>query len=428
MHESNLLGKSVRVHDKYVSSTLKFCSINVCGLKSKQIYPEFISFIQQFDIIGLQETKLDNLDTIELDGFRLFFKHRKEIAKRRSGGIVLCVRETLSPYITILESDSKLVLWFKISDKIIANENTLYGVVYVPPENSDFSNPDPFSEIQYEIEKFSENSASICMFGDWNSRTKLLNDIVEMNYDIFHINNLDDLYFELNENIEKFNYCTTVKRQRNNCDRSVNNYGYRFVEFLHANDMFILNGRTNGDLNGNCTCKNVSSVDYFICTSDMFKFVDSLTVHDFCPMYSDVHCPISLLLDFCNKPLNESTPKLNKFTIFDQDKAHVYCSNIKEDRLCDIYSKLLNIETLDNIGNELNEVTEEISELLVQSSEETFGVKYINTKNNDNNHNHYNNEKTKQKNNGLIIIAIELEKNFILPNISINYGKATKIE
>ena len=158
-----------------------------------------------------------------------------------------------------------------------------------------------------------------------------------MNYDIFHVNDLDDLYFEFNVIDDNIDYCTTVKRSRNNCDRSVDNYGYKFVDFLQANDLFILNGRTNGDLIGKFTCKNVSTVDYFVCTSNMFKFVDNLIAYDFCHMYSDVHCPISLLLNICDMPVKDPPVKTDKFKIFDQNNPEVYCSNIKEDKLGDIY-------------------------------------------------------------------------------------------
>ena len=46
---------------------LKFLSLNVCGLKSRCINPDFISYLQSFHIIGLQETKLSEIDQINLN-------------------------------------------------------------------------------------------------------------------------------------------------------------------------------------------------------------------------------------------------------------------------------------------------------------------------------------------------------------------------
>ncbi|KAH3710555.1 hypothetical protein DPMN_070041 [Dreissena polymorpha] len=41
---------------------LKFLSLNVCGRRSKQLCPEFYSFLCKYDIVGLQETKTDDYD------------------------------------------------------------------------------------------------------------------------------------------------------------------------------------------------------------------------------------------------------------------------------------------------------------------------------------------------------------------------------
>ena len=45
---------------------LKFLSLNVCGLRSKLLIPEFFNYINQFDVISLSEMKLDDLDEIIL--------------------------------------------------------------------------------------------------------------------------------------------------------------------------------------------------------------------------------------------------------------------------------------------------------------------------------------------------------------------------
>ena len=44
----------------------------MCGLKSKLIHPEFTDLIKQYDIIGLQETKLDDIDSFEIKGFQIY--------------------------------------------------------------------------------------------------------------------------------------------------------------------------------------------------------------------------------------------------------------------------------------------------------------------------------------------------------------------
>ena len=42
------------------------------------------------------------------------------------------------------------------------------------------------------------------------------------------------------------------------------NYGYKFIVFCKDNSLSILNGRLDGS--SKVTCKNVSTVDYFLCS------------------------------------------------------------------------------------------------------------------------------------------------------------------
>ena len=63
----------------------KVVSLNVCGLMSKMKYPEFCEMLVSNDIICLTETKMDDLDSFDFDGFTCFMKNRS-IYKRKSGG------------------------------------------------------------------------------------------------------------------------------------------------------------------------------------------------------------------------------------------------------------------------------------------------------------------------------------------------------
>ena len=77
---------------------LKILSLNTCGLKSKLICPEFISFISDYDIVGIQESKLDDIDIISIDNYKIFTNNTQQISRHRSWGITLLVRENFAPY------------------------------------------------------------------------------------------------------------------------------------------------------------------------------------------------------------------------------------------------------------------------------------------------------------------------------------------
>ena len=63
---------------------------------SRLQYPDFITFIQQYDILCFTETKTDYLDSPSLPGYVFEMKNRETFRKRKSGGIILGFKETLN--------------------------------------------------------------------------------------------------------------------------------------------------------------------------------------------------------------------------------------------------------------------------------------------------------------------------------------------
>ena len=104
--------------------------------------------------------------------------------------------------------------------------------------------------------------------------------------DIFRVNEMSDLYDDLETEIAFFEEnCSHVTLHRQNTDSGMNNYEYRLTELCRDNSIYILNGRTNGNRDICNTWKNVSTVDYFLVSPEMFKYVDNLTVSDFFELY-----------------------------------------------------------------------------------------------------------------------------------------------
>lgn len=136
-----------------------------------------MSFIKQYDIIGIQESKLDDVDNIHilLYGYTIYMHNREHMSRYRSRGISLIVKNSLKSAVTVLENSNKLTLWFKL--KVLNQkpdtslENTFLtvncGIVYTPPIRSKYANTDPYLELQNEIDKIGNEP----LFGDFNSRT-----------------------------------------------------------------------------------------------------------------------------------------------------------------------------------------------------------------------------------------------------------------
>ncbi|XP_063408710.1 uncharacterized protein LOC134692190 [Mytilus trossulus] len=132
------------------------------------------------------ETKTDDLDVIDLPGYKFVMKNRSHLNRVKSGGIVLGFKESLSDHISAAETDSKYILWFKIDKHVVKlQQDILCGIVYIPPENSVYCVGDPFSEIESEFLNFSTSHDNICLFGDFNARTAEESDFDVVNFEEF---------------------------------------------------------------------------------------------------------------------------------------------------------------------------------------------------------------------------------------------------
>ncbi|CAG2197555.1 unnamed protein product [Mytilus edulis] len=118
------------------------------------------------------ETKLDDRDEIKLPGYIFRFKNRKKIAKVKSGGILLGYKQKYEHFIEVIDTGSKFVFWFKISSKIMNTDtDTVFGIVYIPPEYTSYASWDAFSQIENEFLDLSSRYKFVSLVGDFNGRT-----------------------------------------------------------------------------------------------------------------------------------------------------------------------------------------------------------------------------------------------------------------
>lgn len=132
---------------------IKLLSLNVCGLVSKLRCPEFSNLLNAYDIIGIQESKTDDADAVEIPGYTVFLHNRASISRFSSGGIGLIVRDEILPYVKINQTkSSKLVLFFILSKQLChLEEDIKCGIIYIPPYGSKYATDDPYLEIQSEL-------------------------------------------------------------------------------------------------------------------------------------------------------------------------------------------------------------------------------------------------------------------------------------
>ena len=109
-----------------------------------------------------------------------------------------------------------------------------------------------------------------------------MQDYIIPDNEIFDNLDLNDIFEELQSEFLCFKN-SPFRLHRQNSDTGVNNFGYRLVDFCIDNDMFIMNGRDDSN-SSDVTCKNVSTVDYFLLSPTVISMSECLTVHEFCEL------------------------------------------------------------------------------------------------------------------------------------------------
>ena len=113
----------------------------MCGIKSKLNCPEFLTLIESYDIIGIQETKTDDLH-------KVFLNNGPCISNNRSGDVALIVKEWILSIVKVHDTKlTDLAIFFTLP-KILCREGSSADlkddVIYIPPYSSKYASEDPF--------------------------------------------------------------------------------------------------------------------------------------------------------------------------------------------------------------------------------------------------------------------------------------------
>ena len=121
---------------------------------------------------------MDNFDVLQLPVSYAYHVKNRTNCDRKSGGIIVIYKQALAKLNNVLNSNSEFVLWFDIVKVLPIPNKILFGYVYIPPENTRYSSDNAFNELEDEMIKFSRNTKSIFLLGDFNSRTSKMLDFV----------------------------------------------------------------------------------------------------------------------------------------------------------------------------------------------------------------------------------------------------------
>ena len=345
--------------------------------------PEFKENLCNYSIICLCETKLDDIDneyiSHQLDnlGFYVYFKNRKPISNYRSGGLCVIIKKALQDFVSIVESESKLVQWFKIDKTLTGyDKDVIVGNVYIPPVGTRYENDAPLVEIKDEMVDISIDNL-ICLTGDFNAHTKTTRDFIVGNEFIMNQLEFDSEISAMLDDLGTLNVLG-IQINRNNQDiQNVNPYGKSLLQLCKAHNLIIANGRVGNDRNGNYTTSENSVIDYVIGNPEIISYIHSFNVKPFDAIYSDKHCRIVWSLKCCYMNISENADCNNKVKVtkthkqmWSKDSSPLFNDNISSENLDQI------MQDLKDKSIPINNCVNNIEKLFYDATNATFGPEY----------------------------------------------------
>jgi hypothetical protein len=232
--------------------------LNVCGwtAENDNLRASIVRAIDA-DITSICESHLKDQNIIALDGYLWLGHNRTHLhrnAPKGSGGVGLLIKNWICEEydVNVIDKSYDGILVVQFINKVTEYNFVIFSC-YLPPENSNWGRDAQsfFSHILTQIYGNSD-SDSIFILADFNARIGSLSDI------------LDDT-----DNIP----------QRNVIDKSINQHGHDFLEFLNDAKFCVLNGRMNGSDNfTSVSRKGRSVVDYICIPHDIFHLCSSFEV------------------------------------------------------------------------------------------------------------------------------------------------------
>ena len=108
------------------------------------------------------------------------------------GGIILAVKDTVVKHLRIIYTSCKYVLCFRLSKSFVnTDEDKIFGIVCLPPEDSRYVSSDCFLDIESEVISLTNDNKYECFMGDFNSRIGQLHDLFSADEFQSHLHKCD---------------------------------------------------------------------------------------------------------------------------------------------------------------------------------------------------------------------------------------------
>lgn len=363
---------------------MNILGLNVCGLISKINLGILEEYIKDYHIICLSETKTDTVEDLYFPGYKVIFCPRKGKQHKYGAthGLCVLVKTHIYDYTEVISNSvSTSTLWLKFKEGAFGKTFVL-GATYIPHEGSRYYENDLFDDIATDMLLF---DCPVLLIGDFNARTGLLSDFVDIEENIAEEGGLDphsnDIFLSRAELA-----ANNIITNRHNVDQRTNNNGFKLIELCKNLNIKIINGRFGSDTGiGEYTFhspQGESTIDYAIASPSLLLNIVDFHVDPYDACLSDAHCAVCLALKFCKNSRSREVKEDGNYNInnldvteengtmtehcktnWDCNRIDDYLANFSETNIQNLQNKLdslnlnnLNQEDLDSVCSDLKNI------------------------------------------------------------------------
>jgi len=292
-------------------------SWNVHGLSLNKLEDtDFLNILVRNDIVFLYESWTSSTSEINIPGYvvhNFFRRFQHKNAKRSSGGIVLCIKESLKNGIKIVKNHQNSIIWLQLDHGFFHVEKDIFVCgVYLWGEDSPAYNTidiDFFQLIEQDVDYF-KTLGSVHVTGDFNSRVGHKHDFIILD--------------KTNEHIDDTDYVPDAFIDRASLDGKCNAFGTKLLDLCKSSGLRIANGRIGDDYDTGAftfvSAQGTSVVDYLLTQYDEFSGISNFNIQ---PLneWSD-HTPIYFSLCVNNKVVSPDFEPELRYCWNDDYKAY----------------------------------------------------------------------------------------------------------
>ena len=151
-----------------------------------------------------------------------------------------------------------------------------------------------------------------------------------------------------------------------------------------------MNGRCTED-SGKTTCKSVGAIDYFVSSPYILPLLQTLYVHDFCPLLSDSHNAVSLVVMtvFCSRVKTTSAENIKKQPkLWCPEKTDAFVNNFDVNKIVELSNRLSELcGRNDKVQDDMNPLVNSSNNVYIENCKQTFGTTAKKSKSHDTNKN-----------------------------------------